>query len=711
MSALLQQLTTHAHSQFLEDWETDFTPRIKRPVSQWAHECRIISAGTSPLATLQTGDIPYAQTEHLFPHLPEIMDCADDPSIRIIVYWGARRDGKTDLSKNIIGRTVHDCPDNIYDVHPTIDNASLYSTADLEPFIDACCSGYFVDKKSRDSGRTIEFKKFKGGYLRIFSAESLSKFHGTSVGVVLFHELDKASAEAIEKAFGRTTGFPNAIIYVESTGTLAAEIDAKTGKKIYRSNIEAAYDQGDKRNWFCQCRVCGFLQRLYYDQIKYPGKQIERAYYVCARCDGGHDERQWQRMAANGMWYPTAGLNSDQLKRIEDNHHLARAVDPTVRSYWRNCYASLLPHHSAFKSKLHEFAAKGLAAMAGTVEARKIWIQEDKAELWNPEAEGETPPAWEPIYKAREDYGPVIPLPGLYLTAFVDCQLNRLEAGYRAWGREEESWGMDHVTLEGNVRTREVWRALALELTRPWKHASGSEIRLGMAFIDGGKWPDEVYNFFVMIAAFLNSAHPMHSTAREFFNGIDGARIQQLAGHVRASKGFGQHGHAIVNRKMMTVGKVLKGHHIGTWEAKDRIYERLRIENGVSVSPDQKIHGHANVGEGDKERSEIGAGRMHFNKRYSEEYFQQLTAEQVTISFEKGEEIRKYDNPKRVRNEALDIEVGCLAAFHLHPRNMDALAEQLQAIRELSEKKKVAPVAQNVKNSGGGNWALGKMKW
>lgn len=718
MSDLLATLTANARAEFLQEWEEDFAPRVKRPVSRWAHECRVISAGTSPLAP---HDIPYSKTEHLFPHLPEIMDCVDDPAIRIIAYWGSRRDGKTDLSKNIIGRTVYDCPGNIYDIHPTEDNAALYSETEIEPLIESSMKRFFVDKKSRDSGRTIEFKKFKGGYLRIFSQESASKFHGTSVAVVLFHELDKAKAESIEKSFGRTTGFPNAIIYVESTGTLAAEIDAKTGKKIYRSNIEAIYDQGDKRNWFCQCRVCGSLQRLFYEQIKYPRQRMEDANYICARCDAAHDANQWWKMAAGGKWYPTAGLSPDQLKDIENTHKLARAIDPTVRSYWRNGFSSLLPHHSAFKNKLHEFVSKGEAAKAGTLEAKKIWIQEDKAELFSPEAEGEAPPAWEPIFKSRENYGLIIPRQGLYLTAFVDCQLNRLEAGWRAWGRGEESWGMDHVTLEGNVRTREVWRALALELTRPWNHASGNSVRLGMGFIDGGKWPDDVYNFFVMIAAFLSSAHPMHQEAREFFKGVDGSRIQQLSGHVRASKGMGQHGHAIVNRKMMTVGKVLKGHHIGTWEAKDRIYERLRncgsgIQHTTDTS-DSESSGNVPGGNarGSSDDSGMGspndkgaAATMHFNYRYTEEYFQQLTAEQVTITYEKGEEIRKYDNPKRLRNEALDIEVGNLAAFHLHNRNMDALEEEL---KPQEQQKKTPPVAQDVRKPGGGNWATKGFKW
>jgi phage terminase large subunit GpA-like protein len=709
MSALTAQLTQQAHAYFLEDWETDFAPRVVRPVSRWARECRIVTAGTSPLAPVH--DIPYAQTEHYSPHLAEIMDSIDDPTVRILVYWGARRDGKTDLSKNVIGRTITDCPANIYDIHPTADNAALYSTTDLDPFLDTCCKGYVVEKKSRDTGRTIEFKKFKGGFLRVFSAESIAKFHGTSVDKVLIHEADKVAAEAIEKAMGRTTGFPNATIYIESTGTLAAEIDAKTGKKIYRSNIEAAYDQGDQRNWFCQCRKCGMLQRLWFDQIQYPKNHIEKAYYICERCNAEHSPAQWRDMAAGGRWYPIAGLDKDQLRDIEHTHHLARAIDPTVRSYWRNCYASLLPHHSAFSSKLHEFVAIGMKAQAGKLEAKKIWIQEDKAELWSPEEEGEIPPAWKPIYDAREDYGLVIPQGGLYLTAFVDCQLNRLEAGWRAWGRGEESWGMDHVPLAGNVRSREVWQALALELTRPWKHKSGNEIRLGMAFIDGGKWPDEVYNFFVMVAAYFAPQHPRHLDAKEFFKGIDGARIQQLAGHVRASKGFGQHGHAIVNRKMMTVGKVLKGHHIGTWEAKDRIYERLRHTTSDTPKIDPAGNGSPPATDIVAGSKIAGSSRIHFNLRYTEEYFQQLTAEQVTIVYDKGLEIRKYENPKRVRNEALDIEVGNLAAYHLHPHNLDQLEEQLAFKQE--EKKKQSPAREAARSvgSGGGEYATKGFKW
>lgn len=627
---LIERLESNARREFFADWISDFTPRLKRKPSVWASETRIIAAGTSPLAGGQ--DIRYNHA--IMPHCVEQMDAADDPSIRKIVIWAPIRDGKTmSVCANIIGRTVTDSPCNIYSVHPIDDDAARFSEGDIEPMIESCLKGYFVDKKSRDSGRTISFKKFKGGWIRIGSSGALTFFRGTSVGVLLLHELDALNPEAIFKAFGRTTGFSDAIIVMESTGTLAAEITPE-GKKVYRSNIEEAYDQGDKRKWFCPCRKCGYLQTTKYESIKYPKGRFDLARYHCEACDYPHTPSEWKKFAASGKWYPTAGLSESQEKDISKNYHLARALDPTVRSYWRNGFASLLPHAKGFKSKLHQFVAEGEAAQRTQV-GKMVWTQEVKAELWSPESEGEAPPAWKPIFERREDYGVTVPQRGLYLTGFVDVQKYRLEVGWRAWGRNEESWGMDHVVIDGYVGDAATWDELPKELGRKWKRIDGAEMSLGFAFVDGGKWPDMVYAFFHR----LSRTHAGLAWSK-----------------VRASKGVGQNGHPITTRKPMTVGKVLKGHHIGTWEAKDRIYERLRVNNIVD---------------------DMREGFMHFNERFTEEYFQQLTVEQVTVTFERGQETRKYVNPKGLRNEALDIEVGHLAANRLRPKNWDAIEREL----------------------------------
>ncbi|MEY2500599.1 MAG: hypothetical protein QOI07_933 [Verrucomicrobiota bacterium] len=643
-------------------------PRQKRSPSVWAVEVRVLPAGASPLSS---GDpIPYRH--NVMPHCVEPMDAADDPSVGKIVLWFAIREGKTSgVCLNIGGRTVTDDPGNIYSVHPTKDDVDSFSSGELEPMIEVCLEGYFVEKKSRDSGRTLGFKKFKGGWIRIVSAGSLTKFRGKSVKVLFLHELDALNPEAIYKAIGRTTGYGDAIIVEESTGTLAPTVDPTTGVKTYNSQIHKSFEEGDQRKWFSECQACGHLQIIRYRNFAWPPGRMDRATWGCEKCEYQHSESEWRRAAQTSQWFPTAGLTEDQVAEILVHHTKAKAKYPHVRSYWKNGFTSLLPTAKGFKTKLHEFVAKGEAAKT-SVDALRVWTQEVAAELWDPELEGEPPPAWRPIFDRREDYGLTVPAGGLYMTVFGDLQLNRIELGWRAWGRNEQSWGIDHVVLNGHIRDPEVWQMLRQELARKWAvnvampdgSIALSEMRLGFGLIDGGHYAEDLYRFFQQL----------------YRNPVPG-----LNGHLRASKGVGQHGHPIITRKMSTVAKTLKGHYIGTWEAKDRIYERLRME---------------------PEADDTREGVMHFNKQYGEEYFQQLTAEIVTITYERGVEIRKYVNPKNVRNEALDIEVGNLAALRIYPlteNRWDALEKELQArAAELKDGtlKIEAPKVQRPRRSG-----------
>jgi len=158
---------------------------------------------------------------------------------------------------------------------------------------------------------------------------------------------------------------------------------------------------------------------------------------------------------------------------------------------------------------------------------------------------------------------------------------------------------------------------------------------LGFAFVDGGAYAEEVYKFFQGLAL-----HPEPN----------------VTGFSQASKGVGKHPHPIITRgKMQTIARNLKGRYIGTWQAKDRIYERLRM--GLD--------------------GETNEGRMHFNKQYSEEFFQGLTVETATQKIEGGDAWNTYKDEVS-GNEPLDIEVGCLAAVRLRERNWDTLAEAVR---------------------------------
>ena len=87
-------------------------------------------------------------------------------------------------------------------------------------------------------------------------------------------------------------------------------------------------------------------------------------------------------------------------------------------------------------------------------------------------------------------------------------------------------------------------------------------------------------------------------------------------------------------------------------------------------------------------------GWRHFPQSYSEEFFKQLTAEKVRIEYIRGQEVRRYRNEERVRNEALDLSVYNLGAFRLRQWNFDAIAEDLEAQAKAARDGKPPPCAE-----------------
>jgi phage terminase large subunit GpA-like protein len=264
----------------------------------------------------------------------------------------------------------------------------------------------------------------------------------------------------------------------------------------------------------------------------------------------------------------------------------------------------------------------------------------------------------------------IAPLGVLVATVGVDVHKNRLELLWNGYGRREESWGLDHVVLPGEVEDDSVWTDLWRELTRQFDHALGCKIGLTFGFVDGGKWPDRVYRFLRRLAG--TAAYPGDP--------LPGSPVR---GKIRACRGYGgptpKGGrHPLVKMKYSPgLAGNLGGHWIGTDAAKDLIYTRARLEPPAD-------------GESFPE------GYMHFPMSFSEEFVRQMFSERVTVKYERGQEIRTYDKKQSVRNEALDLEVYCLAAFKLLRLNnarFDAIEAELKekALLEKMPQKKLPP--------------------
>lgn len=213
---------------------------------------------------------------------------------------------------------------------------------------------------------------------------------------------------------------------------------------------------------------------------------------------------------------------------------------------------------------------------------------------------------------AERRYKYDVPDDVLLVVAGVDVQDDRLEIEYVGYGEHWESWGLGYHILYGDPDKPELWAQLDQYLQRTFETEDGRRLAVAATGIDsGGHFTQMVYDFCKM----------------------------RKARRVWALKGMGGEGRAIVtapSRKKGPNTRPVDLYTVGTDAAKSLIYSRLKI-------------------------TEPGPGYCHYNHGYDEEYFHQLTAEEIRTKYRKGFAYREWVKT-RPRNEALDVRVYALTA-------------------------------------------------
>jgi phage terminase large subunit GpA-like protein len=558
-----------------------------------------------------------------------------------------------------IGYTVDMMPRRILSLWPTDSQAEKWRKENLNgELFDTVASlnRYGTKGNRRLTSNTLKHIVYPGGVIEIFGANSPGEMRRAKGSFLYAEEIDAIKTEQNDEGDQLTIfnkrgdEYPDTIRVFASYPALKL-LDQDGNPRPGHSRIDAKLRRTDYNEWFSHCIKCGgepFVMNR--RMLRYDADKPEAARLECPRCAALLTDTERYEMAHRqgfDNWRPRYEFRG--RRGFHANAMLwPHPFDPV------KCPGGLLQHiaQQEIDADHSDNPRRSWRVLVNTVDA----------EPFDPLAESEQPPDWKPIFDRRENYGLTIPEGGLFLTAFCDVQRNRIEVGWRAWGADEESWGMDHVVLDGYTSHREVWQALRAELGREWNHATGAKLHLGMAFVDGGAYTEDIYRFLQNLGQ----------------NPAD-----HVNGHVRVSKGVGRFGAPVVTPKVSSIAKNLRGHEIGTWDAKDKIYARLRA--GLAATE----------------------GRMHFNHRYTQEYFQQLTVEKVAIEFDGGQEIRKYTNESDARNEAIDIEVGCFAAVRLHLRNWELLAQQIAREAEARKSGKPWPETEFGDNEVvvvGGSW-------
>lgn len=249
-------------------------------------------------------------------------------------------------------------------------------------------------------------------------------------------------------------------------------------------------------------------------------------------------------------------------------------------------------------------------------------------------------PEWERLYERREKYPiGIIPEGGLFLTAGVDIQRDRIECEVVAWGRNKISWSVDYLVLDGNTAEQTVWNTLKKVLEKDWPHACGATLPIRVMCVDSGYATQDVYSW-------VKRFHqPVWGGA--------GARASQPR-TVVAIKGRDTETALVSSVSKADLGGKRQGlrvWNLGVSLIKGELYRWLKLPRPT----DEDL----------KNGEVFPMGSCHF-PQYGEEYFKQITAEKRVIRLHKGFPKASWEKNPAQANEALDCRGYARAAASIY---------------------------------------------
>jgi phage terminase large subunit GpA-like protein len=294
-------------------------------------------------------------------------------------------------------------------------------------------------------------------------------------------------------------------------------------------------------------------------------------------------------------------------------------TDPRVRGY----------HLNALYSPVGWLSWGGIAT--GFVKSKKdpqklrVWTNTVLGETWTERGEA---PEWERLWDRREPY-PLgsVPRGGLFLTAGVDVQKDRIVVEIVAWGRGKTSWSIDYGVIPGDTADLDKgpWPQLDALLARAFVHEDGAELAIRMMAIDSGYNTQTVYTWC--------RKYPL-------------------------------------NRVIAVKGQASGGPLIGTPSSVDINLRGRRPTHGYKVWPvtgdvaKSELYGFLKL-EQPTDGSALPPGWCHFSQ-YDEDYFKQLTAEQLVTHKSRTGYVRlEWELIPGRENHTLDCRVYARAAAAL----------------------------------------------
>ena len=562
---------------------SNLKPPKKLTISEWADANRRLDSQSSAEAgRWYTSRAEYQRG---------MMDACSDPNNTEVIIKAGAQLGKSEALLNIIGYHIDNDPSPILFLQPTVEMAQSFSKDRVSSGLlksTPCLKGKVSDPRSRDSGNTTLHKTFTGGALSMVGANSPSGLASRPIRIVLCDEVDRyptsagSEGDPISLAKKRTATFWNRKIIMVSTPTNKGA-----------SRIDDAFEASDKRFYNVPCKHCEHEQVLQWANVKWEKDKPETAKYMCEDCGvlWSDSDRRWS--IRNGRWIATAPFDGRAGFAISGLYSPWTPLADGVKEFYQ---------------------------VKKNPEQLRVWTNTYLGETFEDEGEQVDDMA---LAERREEL-PYIPADVALLTCGVDTQDNRLELSIVGWGRDDESWVIDHKTLYGDPSAPQLWEDLSSIIFKNYEKEDGTEIAIRATAIDsGGHFTNSVYQYV------------KKNTGKRVF----------------AIKGIGGDGKPIVGRPSKNNIARCPLFSVGVNTVKDLVYARLKV-------------------------NEPSAGYVHFSDVLDDEYFKMLTAEKVVTKFHKGFKRREYVKI-RPRNEALDCMVYSISAYAIIGVNVNSLCDKM----------------------------------
>lgn len=489
-------------------------------------------------------------------------------------------------------------------------------------------------RANKGTGDKVNLKFYKGTFIQFIGSNSESKASSTPIRILHIDEIDKfkkqlaGGGNPIIKLLRRTDSFDKLkkIFYVS------------TPKRKATSQIEPLYEQGDMRKYHIQCQnpECGKLHKLEWSNIKWDKDDNGRVLLIYDDDDNMINDPVRHEC-------PHCGYKMKCHEKVQAMRELGYGG----QARW---IAQKKPDRPGIKS-WHVSGLYGFRTWLDIIlefqEAKddiillEDFICDTLGETW--EQKVDKPDEHYLMSRVESDWERgQMPDDVKILTLGADIHPDRIEWHLVGWGRRKESWSIDYDAIGGNIYEPNdyAWDKMEEILTKEYVRISGDPIRIHVALLDAqGKAAEVVKTFCERFPYSDNVLQGVFPSLGK----------QTLASVVK------EHESTIVTPEILLNDQLLKA----------EIYNHLKKKKPA-------------VG------SNYPAGYMHFHSGYSEEFFKQMTAEEVEeIQNAKGTKTEFFiTNKKQRRNESLDTTKMALGGLYYMYYKYFKLLNKRQKLRK-----------------------------